>query len=65
MILSEDKVRKQAEEILRFYDSEEAKSGTGQITTFKELLKTPVSAGGGLNLMAGICQRTLVKRLLF
>lgn len=65
MMLSEDKVRNQAKEILGFYDDNEAKSDTGQITTFKELLNIPMNAGGGLNLMAGICQRTLVKRRLF
>lgn len=66
MILSEDKVRDNAKEILSFYDNDEAKSGTGQITTFKELLNIPKSeGGGGLNLMAGICQRTLIKLPLF
>lgn len=48
MILSEDKVRDNAKEILSFYDNDEAKSGTGQITTFKELLNIPKSEGGGL-----------------
>lgn len=47
MILSEDKVRDNARKILSFYDNDEAKSGTGQITTFKELLNIPKSEGGG------------------
>lgn len=48
MTLSEDKVRNKAKEILSFYDSIEAKSDTGQITSFKELLNIPMSEGGGL-----------------
>lgn len=45
-ILSEDKVRNKAKEILRFYDSKEAKSDVGQLTTFKQLLDIPSKAGG-------------------
>lgn len=37
MVLSEDKVRDNAREILGFYDTKEAKSGAGQITTFNML----------------------------
>ncbi len=59
-ILSEDKVRDRAKEILGFYDSKEARSGVGQLTTFKQLLDIPGTAGGGLNLMVGICQRILM-----
>lgn len=47
MILSEDKVRDKAREILGFYDSSEAVSGTGQLTTFKQLLNIPINEGGG------------------
>lgn len=53
--LSEDKVRNDAKKILNFYDSSEAQSDTGQITTFNKLLNIPMNAGGGLSLMVGIC----------
>ena len=48
MILSEDKVRDRAKEILGFYDSSEAISGTGQLTTFKQLLGISTNEGGNL-----------------
>lgn len=48
MNLSEDKVRDRAKAILGFYDSNEAISGTGQTTTFKQLLGINTNEGGNL-----------------